>query len=73
MKATRLSEEFGLEEFHQQYPEALILFVADGSGRLQIATTDASLVATAGQTVIALVNAPAEPAADAADSAAGSE
>ena len=73
VKATRLSEEFGLEEFHQQYPEALILFVADGSGRLQIATTDASLVATAGQTVIALVNAPAEPAAEAADSAAGSE
>ncbi|MCR9197796.1 MAG: cation:proton antiporter [Planctomycetaceae bacterium] len=59
IKATRISEEFTMDDFQRQYPEALMLFVASGSDKLTILTTDATVTASAGQTVIALVGATA--------------
>lgn len=56
IKATRISEEFTMDDFRAQYPEALLLFVASGSEKLSIVTTDATVTASAGQTVIALVD-----------------
>ena len=57
IKATKLSEEFGLDEFHTEHPEALIMFLVDPTGHLTICTTDAERTSAAGQTVIALVSA----------------
>lgn len=64
IKATRISEEFTMDDFQRQYPEALMLFVASGSDKLTIVTTDATITASAGQTVIALVAATATAPAD---------
>lgn len=55
IKATSITDEFTLQKFHAQYPEALILFVADGAEKLAVMTTDATLSPSPGQTVIALV------------------
>lgn len=57
IKATTLSDEFTLEHFQSQYPSALMMFVVDASGNLNVITSDATVVPVSGHTVIALVTA----------------
>lgn len=56
VKTTRLSEEFTLDEFREQYPDALLLFAVDSSGSLTILTTDTETKPVVDQTVVALVS-----------------
>lgn len=56
VKTTRLSEEFTLDEFREQYPDALLLFAVDSSGSLTILTTDTETEPVVDQTVVALVS-----------------
>lgn len=62
VKVTKLSDEFGLKDFYEKYPNALLMFVVDSNRKLRIQTTDSELKPTSGQTVIAIVSAnePAE-------------
>jgi CPA1 family monovalent cation:H+ antiporter len=55
-KLTRISEEFGFEEFEAKYgDQMLVLFVVEDSGKLHINTADYELEPRPGQSVIALV------------------
>lgn len=56
-KATKLTEEFGFEEYRTLYgPRAVILFVISESGSVTVATADKTPEPVAGQTIISLVN-----------------
>lgn len=57
VKSTKLSEEFTLNEFQAQYPDALLLFAVDSSGTLTVLTTDTDTEPVVDQTVVALVAA----------------
>ena len=55
-KTTRLTEEFGLEQYMETYQDsALILFAIDTSGRLRLVTEDEDWKPAAGWQVISLV------------------
>lgn len=56
IKATTLSDEFTLEDFRSQYPSALMMFVIDPVGNLNVITSELATTPVSGQTVIALVN-----------------
>jgi NhaP-type Na+/H+ or K+/H+ antiporter len=57
VKTTRMTGQFDYSAFVKQYgASALLLFVVDETGRLQIATTDRKLTPRPGQRVIALVD-----------------
>jgi len=58
VKTTKLTEAFGYPEFLQEYPDAIPLFVVDG-GKLTVVTVGGGLVPQAGQTIVAIVSAPA--------------
>ncbi|MFK7821131.1 MAG: cation:proton antiporter [Planctomycetaceae bacterium] len=59
IKATTLSDEFGWDDFVSEYGEdALVLFRIQ-NGSVQVADADQSAKSTSGQTIVALVNAPA--------------
>ena len=55
VKATKLSEEFTVDDFYVKYPDALLLFLADSNGNLTVCTTDSETVPTSDHTMIALV------------------
>lgn len=56
MKATRLSAEFTLDDFRAEHgEEALIMFVLDERGRLEIVPADEAPEPESGDTVVALV------------------
>jgi len=56
IKKTTLGEEFGYVEFRVMYGEtAIVMFVINPSGRLQVCTADTSPEPVAGQTLISLV------------------
>jgi hypothetical protein len=58
VKSTNLTEQFGYEEFRERYgPGALLLF-AIRDGTLTVATEDQPMEPGAGQTLVALVDAP---------------
>ncbi len=57
IKSTKLTNEFGLNDFEEQHPNALLMFLLDAGGKLHIRSTDAELTPVAGQTVVALVAA----------------
>lgn len=57
IKATNISEEFPFADFRRLYgPSALVLFVVARDGEIQIATAGKTPTATAGQTVVAMVD-----------------
>lgn len=58
VKATKLSEEYTQEHFYETYPDALLLFLVDGSGNLTVRTTDTETQPGSDHTVIALVTQP---------------
>jgi NhaP-type Na+/H+ or K+/H+ antiporter len=57
IKATTLTEEFTYDDFRLQYPTALLMFVVDSAGSLNVITADAPVLPSDGQTVVALVEA----------------
>ncbi|RMF72818.1 MAG: hypothetical protein D6744_16390 [Planctomycetota bacterium] len=58
LKATKLTDEFGLAEFRQRYgDDALPLFRHKGDGRLEIITADGKVEPKPGDTLIAMVDA----------------
>ena len=66
MKKTKLTEEFGFDEFQQRYGEsALVMFVIDDHQRLTVCTADDEHNYHAGQTLISLVDDVDEPIVDA--------
>ncbi|MCA9250238.1 MAG: cation:proton antiporter [Phycisphaerae bacterium] len=59
IKATPLTEEFGVAEFLQRYGGSLVpLFAITESKRIRLFTTDRSVAAEAGETIVALVEDP---------------
>lgn len=56
LKSTTLTDEFTLENFHETYPSALLMFVISANGNLSIMTTERTSAPTSGQTVIALIS-----------------
>jgi NhaP-type Na+/H+ or K+/H+ antiporter len=57
LKATTLSEEFGFNDFRTLYgPAALVMFVIDREGDVEIVAAGKSATATPGQTVVALID-----------------
>lgn len=63
VKRTRLTKEFDFERFRQQYGDSAVpLCAVTESGKLIVATAEQPLVPKPGQTVIALVDPPANGA-----------
>ena len=59
LKKTRLSDEFGLEDFHQLYGEtAVILMTLDAGKNLNVVTADDPAKPQSGDTLVALVDVP---------------
>ncbi|MFY9253838.1 MAG: sodium:proton antiporter [Fuerstiella sp.] len=56
LKATTMSKEFSYEHFQLKYPSAMLMFVVDANGTLNVVTVDNPIVPVAGQTAIALVH-----------------
>ncbi|MEZ6063883.1 MAG: cation:proton antiporter [Planctomycetaceae bacterium] len=57
VKATKLTNEFGLNDLLQRYGDsALILFAIDDKGKMIVCTADLETTFHAGQTIIALVD-----------------
>lgn len=60
-KATKLTEQFGMEEWRREHGKTAIPMVAvDGEGRVKVATVDRPLDPQPGDTLIALVDAAQE-------------
>lgn len=57
IKSTKLTKEFDFNDFEEQYPNALPMFLLDASGKLLIRSTNSELTPIAGQTVVVLVAA----------------
>ena len=53
-KTTELTEEFGIEDYRERYPDSLILFATDAGGRLRFPVDDESFAPDAGWTITAL-------------------
>lgn len=60
IKATKITEEFGVDQFHEQYSDALVMFLLDATGKLTICSTDTKCAPEPGQTIIALVQSQSE-------------
>jgi CPA1 family monovalent cation:H+ antiporter len=77
IKTTRLAEEFSLDDFERLYgPSVVLLFVVEDRRRLKVCTGGEDKRPLSGQTVIALVDQPAERGADSTETdseAAGDE
>jgi len=74
IRATKLTEQFGPEEYREQYGDgATPLFVVTADKRLQIVTTDAPAQLKAGVTVLALVTREAAAAVEAKAEAAAAD
>ncbi|MEZ6096227.1 MAG: NAD-binding protein [Pirellulaceae bacterium] len=63
VKSTKLTEEFGFEQFKENYGEDYLIVAAIENKKLMIATVDNPLVPATGQTLISFVKAPASRAA----------
>jgi len=67
-KATMITEEFSVASFQQVYGEsARVLFAIDPNKRIRIATVNAPLKPSPGETIISLVHEPKEPTPKPAD------
>lgn len=53
-----MTVEFDIDAFHEQHPNALPMFVLESVGNLVVCSTDAEINPIAGQTIIAMVDAP---------------
>ncbi|MEJ2392962.1 MAG: sodium:proton antiporter [Gammaproteobacteria bacterium] len=53
--STRLSEEFGFDEYYQQYPHAVLLFAISPRGKLSVYSAEQELHPAAGWTIISLI------------------
>ena len=61
LKATPLTEEFGVEEFLARYGESLVpLLAITESKRIRMFTADRPVAAVAGETIVALVDEPSK-------------
>lgn len=59
VKATPLTDEFGIEEFSRHYSkDALVMFILEPPGQVTVVTTDLETTFKSGQTLIALVDLP---------------
>lgn len=56
-RTTDITDTFRFEDYREQYPDALVLFVTDSGGRLRFPVDERELKATAGYSVTALVPA----------------
>ena len=59
IKATKLTEQFGLEEWRAEHGEDAVPLLAIDDGRVTVGTVDRPLEPTPGQTLVALVGAQA--------------
>lgn len=55
LKSTNLTETFDYERFKERYPDAVLLFVIEGDGRLSVFTEDDPPEPGPGDKVIAIV------------------
>jgi CPA1 family monovalent cation:H+ antiporter len=62
IRATRLTDRFGLAEYRDHQPGAMLLLALDARGRLRVSDGHEPLEPGSGWTLIALVPAPAEAA-----------
>ncbi len=60
VKKTKLTAEFGYEDFILRYPSAIVLFLISETGELSVFTKGATPHAGQGQTLISIVDAAAE-------------
>jgi CPA1 family monovalent cation:H+ antiporter len=61
IRATRLTEKFGPDDHAAMYPDALVLFVVDAKGQIELATADRRRKPGSGDTVVALVGESSQP------------
>ncbi len=57
VKVTKLSDEFTMSDFSEKYPDALLMFVIDAMGGLNVVATDSIIEPGSSDTVMALVKA----------------
>jgi len=55
IRSTRLSEEFGFDEYYKKYMQAVPLFAINSRGKLYVYTADKELEPTAGWTLISMI------------------
>ncbi|MCK5236723.1 MAG: sodium:proton antiporter [Deltaproteobacteria bacterium] len=55
LKTTKLTEEFGFEDFRNKYPDALLMFLIDEKRKLKVFSVDSMPEPKAAQTIISIV------------------